>query len=229
MRWWVWVLGALALVAVGVAVLPMRWVTERYVPDLEADAVTGSVWDARFTNARFQGMALGDIETGLSFRDLVTGEASVRFRKVSEPIEGQFFATRTVRGVRGLNGQTAVPVLPAPWPKVTLAVADGQVTLTPGGECRTASGKVSASIADLPVVGSLPLLEGVAQCDGPDLLLPMAARGGPGRLRLRVQPGGRWSAELGLVSESAFGIAALAAAGFRPVASEMVRTVAGGG
>lgn len=229
MRWILAVAAVVLLAGLLVAFLPMRWVTDRYVPDLKADAVEGSVWDARFSNARFQNFPLGDIATGLSFQDLLGGRATLGFRKVDEAVAGRFYATRTTRGVEQLNGRFVLPVLPAPLPPVRLAIRDASVALDAAGQCQSAAGRVSASIDDIPRIGPVPLLEGEARCDGPDLLLPMEAPNGVAMLGVRVMPGGRWVADLGVPAGNAMRAAVLGLMGFRLVDGMMMWTVAGSG
>ncbi len=186
-------LALLGVAALGIAVLPLRWVTDRYVPGLEAERVEGSIWKGRIRGARYQGLAIGDVDAGLAPAPLLRGEAEIRFARLGERLAGRVTLSRGTRRVSGVSGSVTVPAAGVP---LVLGLEDVTVETDARGRCRAVSGTVTATVGPLPIIGDLPELRGQPVCDGEAFHAPLGLPDGASRLDMRLWPTGRWQARL---------------------------------
>lgn len=225
---WLWILlGILGLLGLVIAFMPLKPLATRFVPELQAESIEGTIWNAQLRGVEFQGIPIGNIDTSLSFRQLLRGRADVEFKQLEAPFRGNVAVTQNMRAVHSLAGAIAIPVLPAPIPPVMIRMDDVGLLMHRTEGCKSASGTVTAEIRDLPILGTTPLLVGTPRCDGPALLAPMRSPRRDYALNVRVWPGGRWKAEFGIQTESELVVALLGAAGFRAVPGGVAMTVAG--
>jgi general secretion pathway protein N len=230
MRWFHAVGLVLLLAALAIAALPLSWVTARYVPGLEADAVSGSIWNGRLVNARYAGLAIGDVEAGLRASALLSGKAELGFERLGERLSGRVGVGRGLRSVSGLEGTLTLPLAgrqPALPLALTLGFRDAFLEADARGRCRAAGGEVTAELGGLPVIGSSPMLTGTPACAGELLLLPLAAPGGAAGLDLRVAPDGAWSADLALSVRDPLVAALLGTVGFAADGDRLTLRLAG--
>jgi len=216
--------GLLALAALVIAFLPLRWVTDRYVPGLEAASVEGTIWNGRIRGASYQGLAIGDVDAGLAPGPLLRGKAEIRFARLGERLEGQVTLSRTTRRVSGLDGTVTVPAAGLP---LLIGFGDVTVETDPRGRCRAVSGSVTASVGPLPVVGTLPKLAGQPRCDADGFHAPLALPDGAGSLDMRLAPSGSWQADLALRNLHQMVVTLLEAAGFGRTADGVMLSLEG--
>lgn len=229
MRWF-HALGPVLLVAgLAIAFLPLAWVTDRHVPGLEADSVSGSIWNGRLRNARYAGLAVGDVAAGLSASALLRGRAELGFTRLDERLEGRLGVGRGLRRVSGLDGTLTLPLAGEPVVPLALRLGfrDARLETDARGRCRAAGGQVEARLVGLPVPGTLAPLAGTPVCEGDALLLPLAAAGGSPGLDLRVAPDGAWSADLAVRAGDPLAVALLGAAGFAREGDRLVLRLVG--
>lgn len=225
-RIFILLVGLVAVAAVALAVLPLRWVTARYLPGLEADSVSGSVWNGRIRGARYQGLAIGDVDAGLSVRPLLRGDAEIRFKRLGERLEGYAMLSRGVRKVSGVEGTVTLPS-PVGGIAVVLGLQDVSVETDAAGGCRAVSGTVTATVGALPVIGEIPPLEGQPRCDGDAFHAPMELADRSVGLDLRLWRTGGWQADLAIRNANVLAAGLLELAGFSRTADGMTLRIAG--
>jgi general secretion pathway protein N len=220
-----WLLiGLAALAAVIFAFLPLSWVTTRYVPGLETASVEGSIWKGRIRGARYQGIAIGDVDAGLAFRPLLKGEAQIDFQRLGERLDGRVTLSRGTGRVSDLSGTLTVRTPAVP---IVLGLDDVSVITDLAGRCRSVSGTVTASIGPLPVLGELPPLVGQPRCAGEAFLVPMALPEGGAGLDVRLWATGRWQADLAVTNTHPLVAGLLETAGFQRTADGLVLVMEG--
>lgn len=220
-------LGVMALV---VWRLPLARVVETQIPGLEADSVTGTIWNGQVRGARYQGIALGDVDVGLIPQSLLRGAPQVQFHRLQGPVSGRIVVSRDVsrvegpllgraalsrevRRVEGVGGELALP-LGRTGLAARLELADVMLETDLRGRCRAVAGTVRATLAGVPVLGETPALSGTPRCDGAAIRVPMALGDDSMGLDLRLQPDRQWDAALSVRAVSPLPRAMLGAAGF---------------
>lgn len=213
--------GLVAAAALAVALLPLGWVTGRYVPGLEAEAVSGSIWDGEIRGARYEGLEIGDLKAGLAWQPLLRGEAEIGWtrleRQRGDRLAGRASLSRGVRRVSGVTGTVALPVMAggvAGGVLVLVGLEDVTVVTDVRGRCRSVSGVVTATLAGLPVIGTTPTLTGAPACEGEAFHAPMRLADETVGLDLRLWPSGRWQADLSIRRQTELVTRLLELAGF---------------
>ncbi len=212
--------GGMLLIAL-IVFLPMRavlgWVG---VGDegLVARRVSGTIWGATLTEARFGDLALGDLRARLSPLPLLVGRATIAFAgpdSVSaRPLRGSASVSRHSFGVDHMTATIATGRLFAPVPVASLDLDDVSVRFR-DGQCEAAEGRVRATLAG--DVGGITLpqsVSGTARCDGTALLLPLASQAGTESIALRIEGAGTYRAELSLRPSDPLAVQKLEQAGF---------------
>ena len=212
--------GGMLLIAL-IVFLPMRavlgWVG---VGDegLVARRVSGTIWGATLTEARFGDLALGDLHARLSPLPLLVGRATMVFagpEAVSaKQLRGSASVSRHGFGVDHMTATVATGRLFAPVPVSALDLDDVSVRFR-DGKCEAAEGRVRATLAG--DVGGITLpqsVSGTARCDGTALLLPLASQAGTESIALRIEGAGTYRAELSLRPSDPLAIQKLEQAGF---------------
>jgi general secretion pathway protein N len=217
-------LGLLAVAALVIAFLPLRWVTDRYVPGLEAQQVDGTVWKGRVRGARYQGLAIGDVDARLALRPLLRGEAEIGFERLGERLAGRVTLSRDARRVSDLTGTVTLSARGLP---LLLGLEDVAVETDTAGRCRAVTGTVSASLPKLPVVGELPPLVGQPRCDGDIFHVPFVLDEAGVGLDVRLGPNGRWRADLLLRNVPPIMAGLMEVAGFSRTSEGLVLTLEG--
>lgn len=218
--------GLLIALATVVAVLPLRWVTSRYLPGLKATAVTGSIWDGRIRGARYLGFPVGDVDAGLRLRPLLRGEAEIAFQRLGEPLAGNATLSRQARKVSDVTGTITLPV-PVGGASVVLALDDLALETDRQRRCLAVSGTVTATLAPLPVIGNIPPLSGRPRCEGESLHAPLALADRSVGLDVRLSPSGGWQADLALRNLNPLASGMLEVAGFTRTAEGVSVRLAG--
>jgi general secretion pathway protein N len=221
--------GLVGLVVLGAALLPLGWVTGRYVPGLEADSVSGSIWDGEIRGARYAGQEIGDLKAGLAWQPLLRGEAEIGWtrleRQRGDRLAGRATLSRGVRRVSGVTGTVALPVKAgglagdlAGGMLLLVGLEDLTVVTDVRGRCRSVSGVVTATLAGLPVIGTTQPLTGQPVCEGEAFHAPMRLADETLELDLRLWPSGRWQADLAIRRQAELVTRLLEMAGFERTA-----------
>lgn len=223
-------LGVVAVLGIVVWRFPLERVVRTQIPGLEADAVTGTIWNGQVRGARYQGLALGDIDVGLIPHSLLRGAPQVRFHRLQGPVSGRIVLSRdisrvegpllgrvelsrTVRRVEGVTGELALP-LGQTGLAARVELADVMLETDLRGRCRAVAGTVRATLSGVPILGDTPPLAGELRCDGPAIRVPMALANGGMGLDLRLQPDRRWDADLSVGAANPLLRTLLGTAGF---------------
>lgn len=210
---WVVVTG-LAALALLILFFPLSAATSYLAPGLEAESVSGSIWNGRLRNARYAGLPLGDVDVGLDPGRLLKGEASLRFERLGPRLQGRAGGSRQLRRLEELSGELPLQLLPAPAPAMAIRFDQVHVAMTPRGMCRSAGGHVAASLTGIPFLGESPPLSGTPACDGDRLFTPLRMPGDRAGLDLWLAADGSWEGRLRVRPDNRLVLAALAVAGF---------------
>ncbi|MET0250805.1 MAG: type II secretion system protein N [Novosphingobium sp.] len=187
-------------------------------PALTGSEVAGAVWNGRIADLRVGSLPLGTVQAGLRPLPLLIGRAELAIARpgpagtpdLSGVVGGGAGGTRLSR----VNGQLALGEGFADLPAASMAFRDFHLALA-GGRCREAGGEVSLVLAPVSPLMPAPLaLSGKARCAGPAVYVPMTGPTGMERLFLRIEPDGRWRAELVLAGLPAEVAAPLLEMGF---------------
>lgn len=210
------VLVLLGLLGLGVAFLPLSPVVGRLAPGLEAEQISGSIWNGQLRGASYGGLPLGDVDVGLDPRRLLRGEASLQFKRLDPRLSGRAGGTRNERRLEALTGDVRLQLLPAPVPPAAISFDAVSLVTDVTGRCLSAGGTVSARLAEVPLLGVTPPLIGQPRCDGDALMAPLRAADGEAGLDLWLWRDGRWRAALRLSGLNPLLVAGLQAFGFQP-------------
>lgn len=212
--------GAMLVVAL-LVFLPMRLVLGWAGADeqgLVARSVTGTVWGATLSEARFGELSLGDVAARLSPLPLFVGRATLSLEgpggSGAPPLSGRAFVSRHAAGVDGFTGRLAVGAAFQPLP-VTALDLDGVTARFEDDRCVAAEGRLRALLAgDVAGIALPPSIEGTARCDAGALLLPLASAAGSETVTLRITGAGRYRADLAMRPADPVAAERLAASGF---------------
>lgn len=215
------VLFGVMLVVALLAFLPMRLVLGAAgvgEVGLTARAAEGSLWAGRLRDARAGGLDLGDLDAGVSPLALLLGRARIALASpeqgAARSLKGVVTISRHSAGIGSLSVSLPAAGLFPPLPVTQLDTDDVAVRFRDGG-CDRAEGRVRATLAG--TIAGVPLsgvMAGTARCDGRALLLPLATAAGTERADLRLQPGGRYTADLTMRPADRATATKLAALGF---------------
>jgi general secretion pathway protein N len=185
---------------------------------LVARRVSGSVWGATLTEARFGDLVLGDLSARLSPLPLLVGRARVALAGPdtvsAAPLRAALTVSRHAIGLDDASGSLPTGRVFAPLPVTTLHLDDVTIRFR-DGRCEAAEGRVRALLAGEAAGVPLPAtLSGAARCDGAALLLPLASQAGTEQIALRIEGDGRYRAELTVQSTDPTLATRLESAGF---------------
>ncbi len=209
-----WIL--LILLALGLTVwfLPLSLVAPRLVPELKADSISGSIWNGRIRNARYNGLLLGDLDVEADPYSLLSGEPGLRFSRLgNRRLEGRVSGNRRTQNVSGLSGDLELPLLPAPVPPIGVRLDNVIASIGPNG-CKAAGGRVEASLPGLPFLGNAPRLSGTPACDGDAFIARLTSPNALVGVNLRAWKDGRWQASIVANSSHPLATAPLRQLGF---------------
>ncbi|SFP74436.1 type II secretion system protein N [Sphingomonas rubra] len=212
--------GAMLVVAL-LIFLPMRLVlgwTGAGEQGLVARSVTGSVWGATLSEARFGDLSLGDVGARLSPLPLLVGRATLSLEgpggQGAPPLSGRAFVSRHAAGIAGFTGRLAAGAAFQPLPVVALDLDDVTARFEDDA-CIEAAGRVRAVLAgDVAGIALPPSIEGTARCDAGALLLPLASAAGTEAVSLRITGAGRYRADLSIRPADPAAVERLVASGF---------------
>lgn len=228
---WIVVAGLVALLA-GILLFPLRLAVSSLAPGLEADAVTGSVWNGQLRNARWDGVPLGDLDIGLDPRSLLGGNPELAFTRLNSGVNGATLngsvgGSRQEKRIVGLDGDLQLELLPAPVPRVALTFADVSASFSNSRGCMAAGGTITARISGIPLMGDSPPISGTPRCDGDALLTRLAAPTAPLALDLWLWQDGRYRAGLAVQTANPLARITLSGIGFTPTSEGATLLVEG--
>jgi len=210
-----WLLGLMVVVMLTIIFLPMRLVVPQVAPDLTAAEISGTIWKGRLQGAEWRGAALGDLDVGLDARELLAGRLRLDFvRNGVSGLRGRLGTSGNVHIVDALDGPVSLD-LPFPFkPRLEVEFAGASLQLDNAGKCRSAAGKITARLSNIPAIGTTPPMSGSFACDEDALFLPLATGDGQLGMAVHVWADRRYRADLIVASRNIPVQLALAAAGF---------------
>ena len=239
------VVGVLAALAGGVALLPMSMAADmaaKQFPDFKFSQASGSVWDGKLSQVSFGKQFIGDLAVKTELMSLLGGTASGTLGLTREGFSGQTSINYGMGNGRlelkdmNVTGNTAmVPGMPAAVAKgdgkFTLKVADVKFT---EGACAEAKGEVwTDALTKVEIKGwKGPELRGPVTCNGGKLQVEAGGKAATGEDVLAVMSiGQHLDMELtATVSNPTPGaLQALAEVGFKPEGDKLVLRQAVGG
>ncbi|RHW16966.1 type II secretion system protein N [Sphingomonas gilva] len=169
---------------------------------LSAREARGPVWAGRLIEARWRGLALGDLDASLSPVQLLVGRVRLDLSGDGD-MRGAVSVSRNGAGIDDVSGRLPVEGLFEGLPLGALIATDVSARFA-DGVCDRAEGQVRAELsAALPGVSLAQGMTGRARCDGGALLLPLQGASGLERLDLRLFGDGRWQARLQIAGDGA--------------------------
>lgn len=194
---------ALALVfAVALlATLPMRLALAWAAPgQVTAREVEGTVWAGALYDLRIGALPLGDVNAHLRPLPLLLARAELHIDRPGAAAEPALRAN--VAGGSGwaylheVSGQVPLGDAFGALPATALGFRDFHLDMA-GGSCREAGGQVSLILSPLSeLMPGTIALTGAARCAKGALYVPMTGPSGFERVFLRLEPDGRWRADL---------------------------------
>lgn len=195
-----------AVLAALLAMLPLRLVMGWADPSgetLRAQAVEGPAWDGLVGEMQLGPLPMGLMEVDLMPLPLLIGRTQFALERPDIP-GARPFSTR-VRGsndgfaVTNATGELAIGGMMAPLPVRSLTMNGFSVEMADGA-CLSASGTMGLVV---PAIGGVLRAEtafaGEALCEDGALVVPMTGPSGAGRVDLRIEPDGTWTATMSLV------------------------------
>ena len=216
-------LGLLALIIV----MPLRTIVGG--DGIVARKVEGIIWDGSIRDLRVGRLVLGDVNARLHFLPLLLARAQVSLSRGDAPFAPGLTGsvTRRIGGFSVNNLKVTLPVasLFAPLPVDSIELQDFSARFI-AGRCADTSGNVRLSVAS--GISGLDLFNGLLgkpRCDRGQLLIPLLSQSAMEHVDLRISADGVYTASIYLEGDRAEQAAAIALAGFRPVAGgfRMVR------
>ncbi|MBJ6978318.1 type II secretion system protein N [Luteimonas sp. MC1895] len=218
-----WFAGAFSVAMLLAAPLQLAVTQLGLPPGLSAAGVDGSVWRGRLRQARWHGVALGDVRAGLAPLPLLAGRQRIRLRT---PQASLSLHAGPVRGMSGASGLLPLPAVSGLGLRASLE--DARLLFDAGG-CREAGGRVRVDVA---VPGDVlpPLrLAGTPACDGAVGRLALLPEDAAGPLwleaTLTVEADGRRSLQALARSDDPVLRAALVAHGFQDAPGGLSRLI----
>ena len=210
-----------------IAAFPLRLALGLADPDgrgVTAREVAGTIWDGGIGDLRVGALPLGDVAAHLRPLPLLIGRREVHIERLAatgSPATGSpadFSANAAGGGgwlsLREVQGQVPIGDAFGAIPATALGFRDFHAELS-GGRCVGAGGQVSLILAPFSELMPGPVaLSGTARCNKGALYVPMTGPTGLEHLFLRLEPDGRWRADLVLGGLPAEITAPLLEAGF---------------
>ncbi len=165
-----------------------------------ARVVEGTVWSGLVGDLRLGALPLGDVAVGLRPLPLLIGRREFSLERLAIPGTPEFSGIASGGNgwlaLRDVQGQVALGESLGALPASALGFRDFAVSME-AGQCRTAKGQVSLILAPLSELVPTPVaLSGEARCNKGALYVPMSGPSGMEKLFLRLEPDGRWRADL---------------------------------
>jgi general secretion pathway protein N len=190
-------LASLALIATFPMPVALAWAAAGQV---SAREVEGTIWSAALYDFRVGALPLGDVAAHLRFLPLLVGRAELHVERAGAGALPAFAADGA--GGKGwawlhdVDGQVALGDGFGAIPATALGFKDFHVRMA-NGRCQEAGGEVSLILAPLSeLMPGTVALAGPARCSKGALYVPMTGPSGLERVFLRLEPDGRWRADL---------------------------------
>ena len=215
------VLAAIFVVALIVA-FPLRLALGLADPGgrgITAREVGGTIWSGAIGDLRVGALPLGDVAANLRPLPLLIGRREIHVERLAANGAPADFSANAAGGegwlsLRDVRGQVAIGDAFGTIPATALGFNDFHAELS-GGRCVGAGGQVSLILSPLSELMPAPVaLSGTARCSKGALYVPMKGPTGLENLFLRLEPDGRWRADLVLSGLPAEVTAPLLEAGF---------------
>ncbi len=196
-----------------------------------AREISGSIWNGRIEQAQLGPFALGDLDAGVQFFPLLTGNVKLDLERPASTGNSGLSATIGRQG-SALLVENATTILSvgqtlAPLPASSIALDNVSVAFA-GGRCQSASGKVRLSLdANIPGLDLKRGLLGDAICEDGVLVLPLTSGSGMEDLTMKLEGNGFYTARLFLNGNDRAWTLLLPTLGFRKVPSGYAIKVAG--
>lgn len=215
------VLAAIFVIAL-IAAFPLRLALGLADPGgrgITAREVAGTIWDGGIGDLRVGALPLGDVAAHLRPLPLLIGRREVHVERLNATGAPGDFSANAAGGdgwlsLGDVRGQVPIGDAFGSIPATALGFNDFHAELS-GGKCLEAGGQVSLILAPFSDLMPGPVaLGGTARCDKGALYVPMKGPTGLETLFLRLEPNGRWRADLVLGGLPAEVTAPLLEAGF---------------
>jgi general secretion pathway protein N len=186
---------------------------------VSAREVGGTIWSGALGDLRVGALPLGDVAAHLRPLPLLIGRREVHVERIPAPGTPDPFSANAAGGqgwlsLRDVEGQVPIGDAFGSIPATALGFSDFHFE-TSGGRCIGAGGQVSLILAPFGELMPAPVaLSGTARCRKGALYVPMTGPTGLERLFLRLEPDGRWRADLVLAGLPAEVATPLLEAGF---------------
>ena len=168
---------------------------------ITAREVGGTIWSGAIGDLRVGALPLGDVAAHLRPLPLLIGRREVRVERLNATGAPGDFSANAAGGedwlsLSDVQGQVPVGDAFGTIPATALGFNDFHAELS-GGRCVDAGGQVSLILAPFSDLMPGPVaLSGTARCSKGALYVPMKGPTGLENLFLRLEPDGRWRADL---------------------------------
>lgn len=212
------------------ALMPLRvalgWfgLDERGLAAREAE---GTVWLGSLSEAQLGGMEVGDVRARTRFLPLLVGQARIELQEAEgDGFEGAVTSSRHGFGVDDLTARLRPSRSFGPLSLATIDLSDLSVSFA-GGQCRSAEGRVRATLSGEVAGIALGAVGGNARCDAGALLLPLMSQSGTEGIHFRLHADGRYRADILARPAQEDVLNRLLGAGFQPSGDKYVLQIAG--
>lgn len=168
---------------------------------ITAREVAGTIWDGGIGDLRVGALPLGDVAANLRPLPLLIGRREVHIERLNATGATDEFSANAAGGegwlsLSDVKGQVPTGDAFGTIPATALGFNDFHAELS-DGKCVGAGGQVSLILAPFSDLMPGPVaLSGTARCDKGALYVPMKGPTGLENLFLRLEPDGRWRADL---------------------------------
>lgn len=193
MRLWHILLFVLVLGVTAVAFAPMRVFLPQKPDGLSYGSVDGTIWQAKFDDARLGNLALGAADWRMSLRELLQNRLVADVSLSGGSLQGDLRVLANRRGDRRLGaavlemkGAPIGPLAALPGGKTVLRDVD---VMFIDGRCQGATGTAVSDVLAVNrtlLAGFGPALSGVLRCDGDAAELKLEGQDSGARLSVRL-------------------------------------------
>ncbi len=192
-----------AIVAAAIVFMPLRLAVDWAGLDdnqFTARQINGTIWDGRIVGAQLGPLPLGDLDAGMQFWPLVSGDLIFDIERPGDA-PGKGMKATLGRAGNGLliadaNAAMQIGRQLAPLPASTLELT-GVTAYFENRRCQSASGQVRISLdSNIPGLDLKQGLLGNAECQDGELVLPLVSGSGMEQLTLKLDGSGDYTARL---------------------------------
>ncbi len=223
-----WLLLPIMMCVAGFALMPLGFAAN--LIGVQARYAQGSILDGALRDVSTGPLKLGDVNARLAGFRLVRGQLGFALNRGKTPQDPGVSGVIGT-GVSGLFAQDLSATLVSRNALAGIGMADISLdrfsVQFDDGKCDDASGRVRLKSQEAAF--SMALREGLtgeAQCDGNDVLIPLASQSAMEKLIIRISGTGRYTVTIRVASPPPDMMVALELAGFQPVAGgyQLVRS-----